>query len=417
MTGPRPPRLALHVLRALRVDDESLVGDIVEEFGTRRSRLWLWRQVLGAIVAGPEAHRRTGPLGLCDARFAQSVLRPTPRKEPRINLSGGPVPGIGGLSIVAPRVSRRTGESTASVAAGVRPDRGKPCLHGARGSSSTPSVRDDDFPGLVAAAGSALTPQAAGAPPTSCRKHHPSHRLLACSPSWARAVATTSGSSRRSKAARAAGPVPAGRRSACGLDSVGGWRRRGQDGAFKRFEPLIDLPESDLNGPQTVVHSPHVRLEAVDASVDAADQNGHDRDDNAGHGDDRADHRTDDPFCVSAHSGQRTTPDSDGTGRDSRGCRCSASRRGILQAWHSSFVAGWPTGASTGSRSRTVSKRPRPRWIRRDRACGRNRVQRSSGSPAPDEPAATTRGERVRNTPRAPSARRRFPATRRAREG
>lgn len=101
MTGPRPPRLALHVLRALRVDDESLVGDIVEEFGTRRSRLWLWRQVLGAIVAGPEAHRRTGPLGLCDARFAQSVLRPPPRKEPRINLSGGPVPGIGGLSIVA----------------------------------------------------------------------------------------------------------------------------------------------------------------------------------------------------------------------------------------------------------------------------------------------------------------------------
>ena len=101
MTASRPPRLALHVLRALRVDDESLVGDIVEEFGARRSHLWLWRQVLGAILAGPEARRRTGPLGICDARFAQSVLRPTPRREPRINLSGGPVPGIGGLSIVA----------------------------------------------------------------------------------------------------------------------------------------------------------------------------------------------------------------------------------------------------------------------------------------------------------------------------
>ena len=101
MTAPRPPRLALYVLRALRVDDESLVGDIAEEFGVRRSRLWLWRQVLGAILAGPEARRRTGPLGLCDARFAQSALRPTPRREPRINLSGGPVPGIGGLSIVA----------------------------------------------------------------------------------------------------------------------------------------------------------------------------------------------------------------------------------------------------------------------------------------------------------------------------
>ena len=101
MNSPRPPRLALYVLRAFRVDDESLVGDIVEEFGARRSYLWLWRQVLGAVLAGPEARRRTGPLGLCDARFAQSFLRPTPRREPRINLSGGPVPGIGGLSVLA----------------------------------------------------------------------------------------------------------------------------------------------------------------------------------------------------------------------------------------------------------------------------------------------------------------------------
>lgn len=101
MTRSRPPRLALVVLRTLRVEDETLVGDIVEEFGTRQSRLWLWRQVLGAVLAVPQARRRTGPLGLCDARFAQSVLRPAPRREPRINLSGGPVPGIGGLSIVA----------------------------------------------------------------------------------------------------------------------------------------------------------------------------------------------------------------------------------------------------------------------------------------------------------------------------
>lgn len=100
MTVPRPPRLARVVLRAFRVDDEALVGDIVEEFGVRRSHLWLWRQVLGAVLAGP-ARRRTGPLGLCDARFAQFVLRPTPRREPRINLSGGPVPGIGGLSVLA----------------------------------------------------------------------------------------------------------------------------------------------------------------------------------------------------------------------------------------------------------------------------------------------------------------------------
>lgn len=101
MTASRPPRLALYVLRALGVDDESLVGDIVEEFGARRSHPWLWRQVLGAVLLRPRASRSTGPLGICDARFAQSALRPTPRRKPRINLSGGPVPGIGGLSIVA----------------------------------------------------------------------------------------------------------------------------------------------------------------------------------------------------------------------------------------------------------------------------------------------------------------------------
>lgn len=101
MTASRPPRLALYVLRAFRVEDETLIGDIVEEYVVRRSRLWLWRQVLGAILFRPQGAPRTGPLGLCDARFAQSVLRPTPRREPRINLSGGPVPGIGGLSIVA----------------------------------------------------------------------------------------------------------------------------------------------------------------------------------------------------------------------------------------------------------------------------------------------------------------------------
>ena len=30
--------------------------------------------------------------------------------------------------------------------------------------------------------------------------------------------------------------------------SIGGWRRDRQDCAFESFEPLIDLPESDLHG-------------------------------------------------------------------------------------------------------------------------------------------------------------------------
>ena len=83
MTASRPPRFALHVLRALRVDDESLVGDIVEEFGARRSHLWLWRQVLGAILAGPEARRRTGPLA-----SATPVSRNSSSAQPRAGSPG-----------------------------------------------------------------------------------------------------------------------------------------------------------------------------------------------------------------------------------------------------------------------------------------------------------------------------------------
>ena len=78
MTRSRPPRLALVVLRTFRVEDETLVGDIVEEFGARQSRLWLWRQVLGAVLAGPEARRRTGPLGPLRYPFRAVVPQANP---------------------------------------------------------------------------------------------------------------------------------------------------------------------------------------------------------------------------------------------------------------------------------------------------------------------------------------------------
>ena len=62
----RTPRLAVALLERAGVDP-TLVGDIVEEFERRRSRVWLWRQVFSSLalaVAGggrePRPHvRRT----------------------------------------------------------------------------------------------------------------------------------------------------------------------------------------------------------------------------------------------------------------------------------------------------------------------------------------------------------------------
>ena len=125
MTASRPPRFALWVLRRCGVDNKSLVGDLIEEYGARRSQPWLWRQVLGAILArsGPGSH--TGPLGIGDARLVRSAPGPASRERsridlgvgrgrtvpasrapargqrPRIDLSAGPVPGIGGLTTLA----------------------------------------------------------------------------------------------------------------------------------------------------------------------------------------------------------------------------------------------------------------------------------------------------------------------------
>lgn len=125
MTASRPPRFALWVLRRCGVDNESLVGDLIEEHGARRSQPWLWRQVAGAVLArsGPGSH--TGPLGIGDPRMVRPApgtgCRARPRidvgggrgrtapasrapargQRPRIDLSAGPVPGVGGLSTLA----------------------------------------------------------------------------------------------------------------------------------------------------------------------------------------------------------------------------------------------------------------------------------------------------------------------------
>jgi hypothetical protein len=52
------PAWATGLLLRLGPRDEAFVGDLVEEYGTGRSRLWYWRQVLSAVLL--EAVRQVG---------------------------------------------------------------------------------------------------------------------------------------------------------------------------------------------------------------------------------------------------------------------------------------------------------------------------------------------------------------------
>jgi hypothetical protein len=61
MTALQPPRVATWLLERSDVD-EPLIGDLVERYKRRPSRLWYWRQVLFAIVADIVSRIREHPL-------------------------------------------------------------------------------------------------------------------------------------------------------------------------------------------------------------------------------------------------------------------------------------------------------------------------------------------------------------------
>ncbi len=97
------PRLAVALLNRFLPDNEPLVGDLLEEFAVRKSRLWLWRQVVLALLMG--SFRSQGdmrPLKLVDRPLLE-ITKPDirPWTRPRtVNLTASPLPGVGGLSLV-----------------------------------------------------------------------------------------------------------------------------------------------------------------------------------------------------------------------------------------------------------------------------------------------------------------------------
>ncbi len=57
----QPPALARILLNRLGPRDQSLVGDLYEEYGAGRSRTWFWRQVIASVAYGAAADIRCAP--------------------------------------------------------------------------------------------------------------------------------------------------------------------------------------------------------------------------------------------------------------------------------------------------------------------------------------------------------------------
>jgi hypothetical protein len=70
------PRLALGLLTRFLAGGrrESLIGDLLEEYRSGRSRFWLWRQVIAAIAAGAIAELVDEPLRALSAAAVMLVL-------------------------------------------------------------------------------------------------------------------------------------------------------------------------------------------------------------------------------------------------------------------------------------------------------------------------------------------------------
>lgn len=97
-----PPRLALALLQRAAGDNEALVGDVLEQFAARPSRLWFWRQALLAVVVSlrrRDVDKR--PLHLVDDAWGRAADEKPARIQPkRINLSASPLPDVGGLGLL-----------------------------------------------------------------------------------------------------------------------------------------------------------------------------------------------------------------------------------------------------------------------------------------------------------------------------
>ena len=104
MTPLPAPRLGLAILNRLADRNEALAGDLLEGYRLRQSRVWFWRELLGAIASGSFRKTEIRPLKLVEFPSWKAPLEnfeAKRRKLQTLGLSASPVEGIGGLSIIA----------------------------------------------------------------------------------------------------------------------------------------------------------------------------------------------------------------------------------------------------------------------------------------------------------------------------
>ena len=104
MTSTQPPRLAMALLNRYIPDNEPLTGDLIEGFAASGSRLWLWRQVLLAILlTALRRDRGARPLRLIDDAHSDAAASWEQRRKTLkpLNITASPITGVGGLGLVA----------------------------------------------------------------------------------------------------------------------------------------------------------------------------------------------------------------------------------------------------------------------------------------------------------------------------
>ena len=103
MTNSLLARLALAVVRRIAHRNEPLAGDLIEECQRRQSGLWLWGQLLAALAMGAFRQPRA-PVALnltgVDPVVAEWLMDRALGSRRRINLTGTPVEGVVGLTLM-----------------------------------------------------------------------------------------------------------------------------------------------------------------------------------------------------------------------------------------------------------------------------------------------------------------------------
>lgn len=99
-----PPRVGLAILNRLADRNEALAGDLLEGFQLKQSRVWFWKELIGAILNG--SFRRSPvvrPIQLVEFPSIEIPIENFAAKREMLltrGLSASPVRGVSGWTLV-----------------------------------------------------------------------------------------------------------------------------------------------------------------------------------------------------------------------------------------------------------------------------------------------------------------------------